>query len=127
MATRHPHQGKPKGLHSLLEWRALAEVAVLPVAWPLLASAATGDGHPVLLMPGFGADEWSLVALKAFLQGRGYQVQTWGLGRNVGFHRRHADALTQTLRHLHHPTGRKVSLVGWRMRCERSPACRHGG
>ena len=113
MATRHPHQGKPKGLHSLLEWRALAEVAVLPVAWPLLTSAATGDGHPLLLMPGFGADEWSLVALKAFLQGRGYQVQTWGLGRNVGFHRRHADALAQTLRHLHHQTGRKVSLVGW--------------
>lgn len=113
MATRHPHQGSPARLHSLLEWRALVEIAMLPFTWPLLGAAPKGDGHPVLLLPGFMADEITLVALKTFLRGRGYKVQTWGLGRNIGFQRRHAEALEQKIRHLHHQTGRKVSLVGW--------------
>ena len=113
MATRQPHTGAPQRLHSLLEWRALAEVAMLPLAWPLLARAPKGDGHPVLLLPGFMGDEGSLFALKLFLGGRGYNVQTWGLGRNLGFQRRHAQALEQKIRHLHHQTGRPVSLVGW--------------
>ena len=113
MATRHPHQGAPHGLHSLLELRALAEIALLPFTWPLLKRAPKGDGHPVLLLPGFMADEATLVALKLFLTGQGYNVVTWGLGRNIGFQRRHADALVQKIHHLHHQTGRKVSLIGW--------------
>ena len=113
MATRHPHTGAPNRLHSLIEWRALAEMAVLPFTWPALAQLPHGDGHPVLLLPGFMADEGSLFALKAFLAGRGYAVETWGLGRNIGFQRRHAQALEQKIRHLHHSTGRRVSLVGW--------------
>ena len=96
-----------------MEFRALAEMAVLPFIWPFLTTAPHGDGHPVLLLPGFMADEITLVALKGFLAGRGYNVQTWGLGRNIGFQRRHAEALEQKIRHLHHQTGRQVSLVGW--------------
>ena len=113
MATRQTHTGAPHRLHSLIEWRALAEMALLPLAWPLLARAPRGDGHPVLLLPGFMGDEGSLFALKLYLSGRGYDVQTWGLGRNLGFQRRHAQALEQKIRHLHHKTGRPVSLVGW--------------
>jgi pimeloyl-ACP methyl ester carboxylesterase len=40
-------------------------------------------------------------------------VHTWGLGRNLGFRSKHANALPQKIRYLHHITGRKVSLVGW--------------
>jgi pimeloyl-ACP methyl ester carboxylesterase len=40
-------------------------------------------------------------------------VQTWGLGRNVGFHAKHANALEQKIRYMHHRSGQKVSLVGW--------------
>ena len=93
MATRHPHTGTPSRLHSLIEWRALAEMAVLPFTWPALARLPHGDGHPVLLLPGFMADEGSLFALKAFLAGRGYAVETWGLGRNTGFRGKLATAL----------------------------------
>ncbi len=113
MATRHPHTGSPNGLFSLLEFRALGEIALLPMSWPLMTGVPKGDGHPVLLLPGFMADEGTLVALKRFLHGRGYEVLTWGLGRNVGLQPRHADALVQKIRHLHHQTGRRVSLVGW--------------
>ena len=76
-------------------------------------TAPRGDGHPVLLLPGFMADEATLFALKFFLRNRGYDVQTWGFGRNVGFQSRHAQALEQKIRWLHHKSGRRVSLVGW--------------
>ena len=111
--THHAHVGKPHTLHSLLEPRALFEMALLPASLPLLAAAPRGDGHPVLLLPGFMADEKSLIALKLFLQSKGYDVHTWGLGRNLGFRSKHASALPQKIRYLHHITGRKVSLVGW--------------
>lgn len=111
--VRHPHVGAPHALTSLLEARGLLEMALLPASLPLLLEAPPGDGHPVLLVPGFMASEASLIALKLFLQNKGYDVHTWGLGRNVGFRSKHANALPQKIRYLHHVTGRKVSLVGW--------------
>ena len=113
MTERHPHQGQPQLLYSLTEWRALFEMALLPYAVPCLMTAPRGDGHPVLLLPGFMADEATLVALKIFLSSRGYAVETWGFGRNVGFSSRHAQALEQKIRYMHHQSGRRVSLVGW--------------
>ena len=113
MTKRHPHQGEPQLLYSLTEWRALFEMALLPYTVPCLMLAPSGDGHPVLLLPGFMADEVSLVALKIFLRSRGYDVQPWGFGRNIGFRTRHAEALEQKIRYLHHKSGRRVSLVGW--------------
>ena len=113
MAKRHPHKDAPHPLHSLTEFRAVAEMAALPYALPLLLTAPHGDGHPVLLLPGFMASEISLVALKLFLSNRGYDVHTWGLGRNLGFQTKHASALEQKIRFMHHKSGHKVSLVGW--------------
>ena len=113
MATRHPHTSAPHPLHSALELRALLEFAALPYSWPLLVSAPGGDGHPVLLLPGFMATESSLLVLELYLRNRGYNVQTWGMGRNVGFRTKHARALEQKIRHMHHVSGRTVSLVGW--------------
>ena len=111
--SRHPHVGPPRLLDSLLEPRGLLEAALLPASLPLLLQAPQGDGHPVLLLPGFLADEKSLIALKLFLMRKGYDVRTWGLGRNVGFQSKYVKVLPQKIRHLHHKTGRKVSLVGW--------------
>jgi len=89
------------------------ELALLPATTPLLAEAPRGDGQPVLLVPGFMMGDSTLIALKTFLLNKGYDVHTWGLGRNVGFRSKHANALPQKIRFLHHITGRKVSLVGW--------------
>ena len=100
-------------LSSALEMRFFAELASLTWLWPLLATAPRGDGHPVLLLPGFMGSEASLIGLELFLRNRGYAVQTWGLGRNVGFHAKHANALEQKIRYMHHRSGQKVSLVGW--------------
>jgi pimeloyl-ACP methyl ester carboxylesterase len=111
--VRHAHVGAPHALTSLLEGRGLLEMALLPLSLPLLLESPVGDGHPVLLVPGFMASESSLFALKLYLQNKGYDVHTWGLGRNMGFRSKHANALPQKIRYLHHITGKKVSLVGW--------------
>lgn len=113
MTARREGEGPPRWLWTALEYRALLEAALLPSALPMLLSAPRGDGHPVLLVPGFVGDAGSMAGLKVYLRNRGYQVDDWGLGRNVGFQRKHARALEQKVRFLHHRSGRKVSLVGW--------------
>jgi hypothetical protein len=83
--VRHTHVGSPSTLSSLMEARALLEMALLPTSLPLLMEVPRGDGHPVLLLPGFMAGESTLIALKLFLQNKGYDVHTWGLGSQCGF------------------------------------------
>ena len=114
MATRQPHVGKPLLLHQLIEPRALLEMAALPWSLPLLAGAPRGDGHPVLLLPGFMADEGTLVVLKLFLREPRLRSRDLGLRaqrrlQQPGTRRR----CEQKIRYMHHKSGRKVSLVGW--------------
>jgi pimeloyl-ACP methyl ester carboxylesterase len=98
---------------SLLELRAVLEAAALPFNIPWLRTAPMGDGHPVVLLPGFGAGDSSLEPLRIFLRSRNYSVETWGFGRNTGFHRKFTHAIEQKIRYLHHRHGRRVSLIGW--------------
>jgi pimeloyl-ACP methyl ester carboxylesterase len=97
----------------MLEGRALFEMALLPALIPLLLNTPQGDGHPVLLVPGFTAGDSTLVGLSAFLRARGYHVETWGFGQNTGFKLKFSHALEQKLRFMHHRHKRKVSIVGW--------------
>lgn len=113
MTQRHHHEGEPHWLHTWAEGRALLEMAVLPLAWPFMMRAPRGDGHPVLLLPGFLAHDSTLLALKHFLRCRGHEVHTWGLGWNTGLHDRDVQVLLQRVRDLHRRGGRRVSLVGW--------------
>lgn len=99
--------------HSIFELRCLLEAATLPWALPWLLRAPKGDGHPVILLPGFMASELTMGLHELFLRNRGYDVSHWGFGRNIGFQPKHAKAVEQKIRYLHHKTGRKVSLVGW--------------
>ena len=88
-------------------------MASLPFWLPILQATPRGDGHPVLLVPGFAASDGTLIGLRVFLRSRGYHVETWGFGQNTGFQRKFTQALEQKLRHMHHTQGRKISLVGW--------------
>jgi alpha-beta hydrolase superfamily lysophospholipase len=97
----------------LLEVRALLELAALLPAYPLLRRAPRGDGHPVLVLPGFLASDTSTRALRAFLRDRGYAVHGWRLGRNRGPSPALLAALVERLIALHERTGRRLSLVGW--------------
>jgi len=113
MATMPRVRKPPHRVYTLLEGRGLLEMAILPVFLPFLHTTPRGDGHPVLLVPGFTAGDATLVGLQLFLQSRGYHVETWGFGQNTGFKMKFAQALEQKLRFMHHKHRRKVSVIGW--------------
>ena len=103
----------PSPLLLALEVRAWFEFAALLPALPALAYAPRGDGHPVLVLPGFLADDRSTRALRWFLRDRGYYVHAWRLGRNTGPAPGTVSGLVARLAALHRRHGRTVSVIGW--------------
>ncbi|MDP2291400.1 MAG: alpha/beta hydrolase [Actinomycetota bacterium] len=107
--------GTPRTPHPLrmaVEARALLDGAELLLRTPSLARVRKGDGHSVIVLPGFGASDMSTALLRRFLSSKGYDVQGWGLGTNHG---RVIDLLPMVL-HLVRTTAARsgrVSLVGW--------------
>lgn len=71
-----------------------------------------GDGHPVMLLPGFLSSEKSTKPLKEYIESAGYEVYDWGLGRNMG-ELQYIDVLIDILDQIYIKTGKQVSLVGW--------------
>lgn len=104
---------RPKAGLLLLEGRALLELAALVPAYPLLRRAPRGDGHPVLVLPGFMAGDFSTRALRGFLRDRGYRAHGWKLGRNLGPSQATITAMAERLQGLHAQYERRVSLIGW--------------
>ena len=96
-----------------LEGRAWLELAAFVPGLPLLAGAPHGDGHPVLVLPGWLASDMSTRPMRTFLRGRGYHVHGWRLGRNVGATPGVMAGLAARLHAVHARHGRSVSLVGW--------------
>ncbi len=105
--------GPPSRLLWLGESRSIYEFGFSLLAAPLLLSAPRGDGHPVLVLPGFLASDASTDALRRYLRRIGYDAQAWKLGRNVGGVNRMRDALRRRLAEVQAESGRTVSLIGW--------------
>lgn len=97
----------------------LREARVLIEAPRFLLAARTqrdlprGDGHPVLLIPGFGADEGVMRPLRRALSDLGYVAEDWGQGRNLGMRPQVKQGLAQKLETLSKRHNAKVTLIGW--------------
>src|SRR5215469_10649594 len=92
--------------------RGMADFGLLLTAgW--LAGAPRGDGHGVLVLPGFLATDTSTGVLRRFLRMLGYNVRGWEIGRNVGPTERVLDQLPRAVTALANWTGGPVSIVGW--------------
>jgi len=91
--------------------RILLEVTTLAYSWPLLTSAPRGDGHPVMVLPGFlGGDESTLV-MRRYLARLGYEVLPWEQGQNNGSF----ELQEQLVQHVYLVTrkfDRKLTLIG---------------
>src|SRR5438552_9628804 len=96
-----------------LEGRAWLEFAALLPALPFLARAPRGDGHPVLVLPGWMASDLSTRALRWFLRDRGYHVHGWRLGRNVGATAPIREGLGRRFLELRDRHARKLTLLRW--------------
>lgn len=95
--------------------RAAAEFALLAMTRPLLRSAPIGDGHPVVVCPGFMASDSSTRVLRQFLRDKQYRVYGWELGRNLGLKTTGdgGEKLAEHVMKVYRRTHRRVTLVGW--------------
>jgi pimeloyl-ACP methyl ester carboxylesterase len=92
--------------------RAAQELALRVLATPALRRVPKGDGHPVLVLPGFTGGDGSTRVMRAFLRRLGYYVHAWRLGRNWGPTDRIIDGLAERFVTLHEEHGQKLSLIG---------------
>ena len=104
---------RPALWQSLLEFRALFEVAAILPARPLLRLAPYGDGHPVLVFPGFFAADRSTASIRKYLNSKGFVAYAWDEGRNPGISDELYQRLETRVLELSESHGRAVSLVGW--------------
>ncbi len=103
----------PRALRLAFESRALWEVGALLPALPLLALAPRGDGHPVLVIPGWMASDRSTAILRGFLGTLGYRTHGWNLERNEGPTPEIQEGLVRRLSEIRQRGGHTVSLIGW--------------
>ncbi len=109
-----PHKGgAPSKLLLLTEGgRAAFGLGVYAATRKILKYAPKGDGHPVLVVPGFMTGDITTVILRSFLKDMGYAPKTWDMGINFG-RPEYAERLLQRLEEIQAMYGGKVSIVGW--------------
>jgi pimeloyl-ACP methyl ester carboxylesterase len=107
---------RPPSLLTLAETvRVGFEASALLMSSPWLGASPMGDGHAVLVIPGFATNDATTLLLRMFLKLRGHSVHTWDLGYNLD-HRTtglKGERLEARINALREQSGRKVSLVGW--------------
>ena len=99
------------GVRSLArEMEAFAMNALNPQAWP--NDVVRGDGHSVLVLPGFLAGDWTTARLRDFLRSLDYHVETADILFNAGPTRPILKKLETKFIELHSASATKLSLVG---------------
>ena len=105
--------GKPsKFLFAAEAGRAAMEYGVYFASEPLLRFGKKGDGHPVLVIPGFMGGDMSTRPMRKFLERIGYDAYPWGAGRNKGG-RKYVYAMVDLVNEIYEQRAEKVSVIGW--------------
>ncbi len=112
MTQKYKHRA-PSPLWTLLEGRWVFEAASFYSIRPLLKRLPKGDGHPVIVFPGFLASSFSTRPLRSLLRDLGYASYDWGLGRNLKFNPEVEEKMLDLLKKTFLKHGRKVTLIGW--------------
>lgn len=120
MTARHVQPVEPDGesapplWKTALESRAALEYAHWRIVHPLLRRLPKGDGHPVLVLPGFTAADRSTAQLRWLLRQLGYRTYGWRLGANLGPTHNIVRGLDRRVERIQRSNdGAPISLVGW--------------
>jgi pimeloyl-ACP methyl ester carboxylesterase len=103
----------PVGLFAVEQARALGELIKLRERRDLVKRMHPGDGHAVMVLPGFLAGDYSTAPLRRFLRQLQYDTHAWREGVNLGPNREMLERINARLVKLHELRGHKLSLVGW--------------
>ena len=103
----------PSLLNALTEIpRTLLDIGALCLGAPFLATMPRGDGHPVMVLPGFMASDQSTAVLRGYLKQLGYDSMGWELGQNSGrFEIIHHILIARFLEAVEE-CGDKITLIG---------------
>ena len=115
-SSHKPHLVEPRApgaLLMLLEGRAPWEYAALLAATPWLRRLPHGDGHPVLVFPGLGANDFTTAPLRRVLDDLGYVTHPWAQGFNFGPREGVLKRCNERVRGLFERRQQPVSLIGW--------------
>ena len=74
----------PSLFNRALEGRFVAEAGALVAMLPILRLQAPRGRGPVMVLPGFLADDTSTILLRRFVGSLGYRTRGWGLGASRG-------------------------------------------
>ena len=97
-----------------LESRAAIEYVNWRLLRPLLRRLPEGDGHPVLVLPGFTATDRSTAQLRWLLRDLGYRTYGWRLGTNLGPTPEVVEGLDQLLGRIRAANqNRPITIIGW--------------
>lgn len=94
-------------LRVFLEWPTFAARTLLVRGLP------PGDGHPVVVVPGFGSSDSATRPLRRALTRLGYSTYGWELGRNRGMREVVRTGLPTLLERVTSRHEAKASLIGW--------------
>lgn len=86
--------------------------ALFPVAAGVVAGSPRGDGHAVIVLPGFFTGPNHTFLLRTSIAAANYHAMDWGEGFNMGPSEQISRDLDRLLKDTHAERG-KVSLVGW--------------
>ncbi len=103
----------PAKLYTVLESRSALEYTAWRASGRLLEKLPSGDGHPVLVLPGFTAADGSTLQLRALLRRLGYRTYGWKLGNNLGPTPQIVRGLQKRLLEISEKEQQPVSIIGW--------------
>lgn len=111
--TAYPSERPLTAAYSALEDLASFVACTLrPPCPPPVADVPKGDGHAVLLFPGFLTGDWATTELIKWLRAIGYDAHGWGKGLNWGPSPTCIKRCETLLDRALDRTGRKVTLIG---------------
>ena len=97
-----------------LETRAVPEFGAFAALAPaILGCLPRGDGHPVLVLPGFVASDASTLPIRWFLRRLGYRSYGWALGPNFGPTDRVLDGIAARIGMILDRHDQPLSIIGW--------------
>ncbi len=111
-------EGPPEALAPPPLSRFAMEVKAVPELCRFIARTSAsglprGDGHPVLVFPGFLAGDALTVPLRRRLGQLGYWNAGWRFGANLGLKPGLLAQMVHYVKSVHAGQKRKVSLIGW--------------
>lgn len=92
--------------------RAVTDLAVSTPYRKFFHKNYQGDGHPVLVLPGFMASDFSTKPLRKFIGKMGYAAYGWDLGRNTA-KVQNLYVMMDKLEEIYHEHGQEVTIIGW--------------